>query len=68
MLARYDCVDLNDGDVLGGKLSDITVGMNYFINKYIAAKINYTRMMPGESSPLGGKGFDLLQARVQFNF
>ena len=68
LLARYDCVDLNNGDVLGGKLSDITVGMNYFINKYIAAKINYTRMMPGESSPLGGKGFDLLQARVQFNF
>lgn len=68
VLLRYDNVNLNDAGIRGGRLSDITVGMNYFINKYIAAKINYTRMMVGDSSPMGGKDFDLLQARVQLSF
>lgn len=68
LLVRYDRVDLNNGGVRGGELSDVTVGLNYFINKYLAAKINYTRMTVGDSSPFAGGNFDLLQARVQFNF
>lgn len=68
LLARYDHVDLNDAGAQGGQQSDITIGVNYFINKYIAAKINYTHMMPGASSPLSGVDFDVLQARVQFSF
>ena len=38
------------------------------INKYVAAKINYTHMMVGNSSPKGGDDFDLIQARLQFSF
>lgn len=68
LLLRYDNVNLNDAGIRGGRLSDITVGMNYFINKYIAAKLNYTRMMVGDSSPKGGGDFDLLQARLQVSF
>lgn len=68
LLLRYDNVNLNDAGVQGGRLSDITVGVNYFINKYIAAKLNYTRMMVGDSSPKGGGDFDLLQARLQVSF
>lgn len=68
LLLRYNNVNLNDAGIRGGRLSDVSVGMNYFINKYVAAKLNYTRMMVGDSSPRGGQNFDLLQGRVQFNF
>lgn len=68
VLFRYDNVNLNDAGIRGGRLSDISVGVNYFINKYVAAKVNYTRMMIGHSSPHGKEDFDLLQGRVQFSF
>ena len=60
--------DRNDAGIRGGRLTDISLGMNYFINKYVAAKINYTHMMVGNSSPKGGDDFDLIQARLQFSF
>ena len=68
LLVRYDYVDLNDAGIVGGQQSDITVGLNYFFNKYIAAKINYTRMMVEDSSPMGKNNFDVLQARIQLSF
>ena len=68
VLCRYNMIDLNDAGIRGGRLTDISLGMNYFINKYVAAKINYTHMMVGNSSPKGGDDFDLIQARLQFSF
>lgn len=68
LLVRYDAVNLNDAGIQGGRLSDVTVGLNYFLNKYIAAKINYTRMMVADASPLGNNRFDVLQARIQLSF
>lgn len=68
LLVRYDAVNLNDAGIQGGRLSDVTVGLNYFVNKYIAAKINYTRMMVADASPLGNNRFDVLQARIQLSF
>lgn len=68
VLLRYDEVNLNDGAIRGGRMSDISLGMNYFINKFVAAKLNYTRMLPGETALGGDKDFNLVQARIQFNF
>ena len=68
VLCRYNMIDLNDAGIRGGRLTDISLGMNYFINKYVAAKINYTHMMVGNSSPKGGDDFGLIQARLQFSF
>ncbi len=68
LLCRYDVVDLNDAGIRGGRLSDLSVGMNYFFNKYLAAKINYTYMMVGADSPMGEDDFSLIQARLQFSF
>lgn len=67
-LVRYDVLDLNDGIVRGGRLSDITVGMNYFFNKYVAAKINYTYLMVADSAPRGKDNLGVFQARLQFSF
>lgn len=68
LLCRYDKINLNDAGYTGGKLSDLTVGMNYFLNKYVAAKINYAYVMVSDTAPGGKKDFGLIQARLQFSF
>lgn len=68
VLVRYDNVNLNNAGIYGGRMSDISVGMNYFINKFVAAKINYTRMMPGKTALSVTEDYDVFQARIQFSF
>lgn len=68
VLCRYNRTNLNDGEIVGGKMSDVTVGANYFINKYIVAKINYVRVMVDDSALAGADDFNLMQARLQFSF
>lgn len=70
LLFRYNMTSLNDSKagVFGGREQDVTVGVNYFFNKYIAARLNYTRVMVGDHAPGGKEDFDLVQARVQFSF
>ena len=67
-LVRYDNVDLNSAGILGGKLTNVSLGMNYFINKYVAAKVNYSRVMPDKTAPGGDKNYDVFQARIQLSF
>lgn len=68
VVVRYNNVNLNDAGIRGGRMSDVTAGMNYFINKYVVAKVNYTRLMMGHSALRGGQDFNLLQGRIQFFF
>lgn len=67
-LVRYNNVNLNDAGIQGGRITDISLGMNYFINKFVAAKINYTRMLPGKTAVGGENSFDVIQARIQLSF
>lgn len=67
ILARYDQVSLNDRNIRGGGLSDISLGMNYFINKFVVARINYIYVMPDRSALTDRKDFNIFQARVQFS-
>lgn len=68
ILCRYNRTNLNDAGIMGGRLSDVSVAMNYFINKYIAARINYVHVMTADNAPAGADDFDLVQARLQFAF
>lgn len=68
VLFRYDKVNLNDIGFSGQKMSDISLGMNYFINKFVAAKVNYTYVMPEKNTVTGVGDYSVVQARVQFNF
>lgn len=68
ILCRYNWTNLNDAGIMGGRLSDVSVAMNYFINKYIAARINYVHVMTSDNAPAGADDFDLVQARLQFAF
>lgn len=70
IVCRYNRTNLTDRNagVIGGKMNDVTVGLNYFFNKYIAAKLNYAHVMVGHDAIHGAEDFDLIQARVQFSF
>ena len=38
---RYEYVDLNDKDIFGGELTDITVGVNWYLNPNTRVMVNY---------------------------
>lgn len=68
VLCRYNRTGLNDAGITGGCLSDVSVGVNYFINKYIVTRLNYVHVMANHEALAGADDFDLVQARVQFAF
>ena len=37
---RINVTNLNDGPVKGGMQQDITVGLNYYMNKFLILKLN----------------------------
>ena len=59
ILARYCQTDLDDY----GTVNDITVGLNYYFNKYLRTKINYVH-----STIKDGDGINMLEGRMQFSF
>ena len=68
VVCRNNMIDLNDAGIRGGRLTDISLGMNYFINKYVAAKIKYNHMMVGPRPPPGGAAPAPIPPPPQFPF
>lgn len=53
----------------GGEQKDISVGLNYYINKYIGVKLNYSYMIPGANiKEISNQNFSVVQGRFQFIF
>jgi phosphate-selective porin OprO/OprP len=60
-------LDLNDDDVQGGRLQDLTAGVNWFINRYTRWEFNYIH--PILDRPVGNETeADIFATRVQFDF
>lgn len=76
LIARYNYTDMNDshgkGLLNGGRMSDISVGLNYYMNKYMAVKLDYSYMALGKHnklSPTGEKeNVQVLQGRFMVIF
>ncbi len=63
---RYARVDLDDGAIRGGKLEDITLGVNWYLNPNIRIMWNYVH---GEvDHDLYDGDTDILQTRFQVDF
>lgn len=45
LAARLSLVDLNDKDVVGGEQSNITVGLNWYLNKYLRVQANLVKVL-----------------------
>jgi len=58
--ARYSYLDLDSGTIAGGKLHDLTLGLNWYANRNMRMMFNYVAASP--------EGFDVqhaFQARLQ---
>lgn len=66
---RFNSVDMNDrgAEILGGAQKDLSLGVNYYINKHIGVKLNYSYVMPdSDIKEISSNNFSILQARFQF--
>lgn len=68
---RYNYTDLNDKNsgINGGRMSDWTFAANYYLNKYIMFRLDYSNVSLGNNNPLAaGENINAIQARLQVVF
>lgn len=63
LVARYGHIAYNYGEDYETAENDITVGLNYGINKYILARLNWAH-----GAIKDGKGYNAVEGRLQFVF
>lgn len=63
--ARYSSIDLTDGGVNGGELSDITAGLNWYLNPNTRMMVNYVY---ADASERNEGNASIVQARFQIDF
>ena len=64
---RINVTNLNDGPVKGGMQQDITVGLNYYMNKFLILKLNGSVVWTKDMEEVK-RSFGVLQARLQVRF
>jgi phosphate-selective porin OprO/OprP len=65
--ARWSMLDLNDAGIRGGRLNDITLGLNWYLNTYVKFQLNYIHAML--NSPVNGHSeADIAALRAQLIF
>jgi phosphate-selective porin OprO/OprP len=63
LVARYSWLDLSDADVFGGELTDLTLGINWYINNVTRLMVNYIH---AERVDIGSAHY--FQMRFQIDF
>jgi phosphate-selective porin OprO and OprP len=64
---RYSVIDLNDANVQGGRLQDLTFGVNWYLNKFTRLEFNYVN--PVLDRPADNETHaDVFGTRAQFDF
>ncbi|TWT65462.1 Porin P precursor [Crateriforma conspicua] len=65
--ARWSAIDLNDADIQGGRLNNLTGGLNWYLNPNTKFQFNYIHAML--DSPINGSSnADLFAMRAQVDF
>ncbi len=65
--ARWNYIDLNSYDIGGGRLDEVTVGVNWYLNAYTRISFNYVRpilLQPG----IDPSAADMFSLRFQLEF
>ena len=64
---RVSHLDLNDGDIRGGELTDFTVGLNWYLSPYMRVTSNYVHAFLDDSNGLES-GTDIFAVRLGYEF
>lgn len=68
---RYNYTDLDNKNsgIKGGRMSDWTFAANYYLNKYIMFRLDYSNVSLGRTNPLAaGENINVIQGRLQVVF
>lgn len=70
LVCRYNYTNLNDPDskINGGSQHDLSVGVNYYFNKYVSSRFNYAHLWTDKYSVLGKSSINMMQIRLQVRF
>jgi phosphate-selective porin OprO and OprP len=64
---RYGRIDLQDDNINGGTLDEITVGLNWYLNPYTKVQWNYLHSML-DRTPTNASRADIVGMRFHFEF
>jgi phosphate-selective porin OprO/OprP len=64
---RWSYIDLNDANINGGRLSDVTAGLNWYLNGYTKVQFNYIRAYQS-GFPLPNAATDIYGLRAQVDW
>lgn len=65
LAARFSGVDLNDENIQGGDLEDVTLGLNWYPNRYFRLAANYVNVLSVHGGAHDGENIDAVQVRAQ---
>ena len=65
---RYSNLDLNDEDIRGGDMDDLTVGLNWYINQYVRLSANYVSVLDVKGGAHDDDEPDIYEMRMQFAY
>ena len=65
--ARYSWIRLNDQNIAGNNLYDVTLGVNWYWNAYARMKFNYIRAFLQDEAT-GRSATNIFGVRMDFEF
>lgn len=73
LAGRWSYIDLNDKNIQGGRLTDLMLGVNWYLNQYTKFQFNYIHAFLNSSSNVNGPVIDnsnanILAVRAQVDF
>lgn len=70
LACRYNYTNLNDfgSNLMGGSQHDLSIGINYYFNKYISSRLNYAHLWMDNYSAIGKCEINMMQVRLQVRF
>lgn len=69
-VACYNYTSLSDigASILGGRVNDVSVGLNYYFNRYIIGKVRYSYTHAWDRPGMPRTDFNAFQVRLQMIF
>ncbi|MFV2068592.1 MAG: OprO/OprP family phosphate-selective porin, partial [Pirellulales bacterium] len=64
---RWSYLDLSDKNIRGGRLNDLTAGINWYLNRFTKCQLNYIHAFL-DTPGLGDSDADIVAARGQIDF